>query len=189
MDIIDSEIHRLDRVVQTLVDFMRPRALRLESIDLRRLLEDVSMLAGPDAQQHGVTITSNLPAEPLLVRVDTDLMKQAILNIVINGVQAMTAGGTLTVTSRRIEDTVITEIRDQGTGIPPEIQNKMFELYFTTKQGGSGIGLARTNQIMEWHYGSVDFESVEGRGTTFRMRLPLVEDLSDSLKEAETAPR
>jgi len=185
MDIIDSEIHRLDRVVQILVDFTRPRDLRLEAIDLRRLLEDVSMLAGPDAQQHGVSIKSELPEEPLMVKVDTDLMKQAILNIVLNGVQAMTEGGTLSVSARRVEDTVITEIRDQGTGIPAEVQDKMFELYFTTKKGGSGIGLAETYKILLWHYGSVDFETVEGRGTTFHLRLPLVENLSDSLKEAE----
>lgn len=189
MDIIDSEIHRLDRVVQILVDFTRPRDLHLESIDLRRLLEDVCMLASPEAQQHAVTINCDLPEEPLQVKVDTDFMKQAILNVVLNGVQAMTEGGSLTVSARRIEDSVITEIRDEGTGIPPEVQDKMFELYFTTKKGGSGIGLAQTYQVMQWHYGSVDFESVEGRGTTFRLRLPLVENPSESLREAETAPR
>jgi PAS domain S-box-containing protein len=175
MDIIDSEIHRLDRVVQILVDFMRPRDLRLETIDMRRLLEDVSQLAEPDAHQHQVTIATELPAEPLLVKVDTDLMKQAILNIVLNGVQAMGNGGTLTIHSRRSADNVITEIRDEGTGIPPEVQDKMFELYFTTKKGGSGIGLAETTKILQWHYGTVEFESLEGRGTTFRMCLPLTE--------------
>jgi len=132
MDIIDSEIHRLDRVVQILVDFTRPRDLHLESIDLRRVLEDVCMLAGPEAQQHGVTINSDLPEDILQVKVDTDFMKQAILNVVLNGVQAMTEGGSLTVSARRMEDSVITEIRDEGTGIPPEVQDKMFELYFTT---------------------------------------------------------
>jgi signal transduction histidine kinase len=111
----------------------------------------------------------------LLVKVDTDLMKQAILNIVLNGVQAMGNGGTLTIHSRRSADNVITEIRDEGTGIPPEVQDKMFELYFTTKKGGSGIGLAETTKILQWHYGTVEFESLEGRGTTFRMCLPLTE--------------
>ena len=185
MDIIDSEIHRLDRVVQILVDFTRPRDLHLESLDLRRVLEYVALLAGPDAQQHGVNIASDLPGEPLLVKVDNDFMKQAILNVVINGVQAMPDGGTLFLSARRVEDTVITEIRDEGTGISPEIQDKMFELYFTTKKGGSGIGLAQTYQVLQWHYGSVDFESVEGRGTTFRMRLPFVENLLESLNEEE----
>jgi len=175
MDVIDGEIHRLDRVVQILVDFTRPRDLRMEEIDLRRVLEDVITLAGPDAGQHKVSITRDLAPDPLTVRVDTDSMKQAILNVVLNGIQAMPEGGTLTISSRREEDTIITEVQDLGGGIPREIQDKIFELYFTTKKSGSGIGLAWTYQILQWHYGSVDFESVEGRGTTFRLRLPFAE--------------
>jgi len=103
-------------------------------------------------------------------------MKQAILNLVINGVQAMAKGGTLTLVGDRDEETIITEVRDQGSGIPPEAQEKIFELYYTTKgdQGGSGIGLAQTYQIMQWHYGSIEFDSIVGAGTTFRLRLPAV---------------
>ena len=180
MDIIGSEIHRLDRVVQILVDFTRPRELHLEETDLRRLLEDVVSLATPDAAQHGVNIVHELPSEPLFVKVDADFLKQAILNVVLNGVQAMPQGGTLSVSARREEEIVITEIQDQGSGIPAEIQDKIFELYFTTKKGGSGIGLAQTYQIMQWHYGSLDFESVMGQGTKFRLRLPLAEVRGES---------
>jgi PAS domain S-box-containing protein len=189
MDIIDSEIHRLDRVVQILVDFTRPRDLRLEETDLRRMLEDVAALATPEASQHGVTVKRELPPEPALVRADVDLMKQAILNVVLNGVQAMPQGGQLTISAQREEDNVVIAIEDEGQGIPPEVQEKIFELYFTTKESGSGIGLAQTYQILQWHYGSVDFESIQGRGTTFRLRIPLVEAPGahrDSLKE-ETA--
>jgi signal transduction histidine kinase len=118
------------------------------------------------------------------VRVDVDFIKQAILNVVINGVQAMPHGGSLAVTAGRDDDTVVMEIRDQGAGIPQGLQDKIFELYFTTKTTGSGIGLAQTYQIMQWHYGSVDFESAEGKGTTFRLRLPLAEARSHSLEEA-----
>ena len=78
---------------------------------------------------------------------------------------------------------VVTEIRDQGGGIPPDLQDKIFELYFTTKKDGSGIGLAQTYQILQWHYGSVDFESAEGGGTTFRLRLPLAEARRGVLRE------
>jgi signal transduction histidine kinase len=175
MDIIGNEIHRLDRVVQILVDFTRPRDLHVEDIDLRQLLEDVIMLATPDTEQHGVTVKRRLGAEPLGVRVDVDVMKQAILNVIINGMQAMPQGGTLTISAHRHEDSVITEIRDQGVGIPHELQEKIFELYFTTRKGGSGIGLAQTYQALQWHYGSIDFETVEGQGTTFRLRLPVTE--------------
>src|SRR5208337_3706166 len=121
MDVIGNEIHRLDRVVQILVDFTRPRDLRLEEVDLRKILESVSTLAEPDAARHGVRVVLELPNEDdaLWVRVDSDLMKQAILNLVLNGVQSMTAGGTLTLAARRDDEMILTEVRDQGCGIPP----------------------------------------------------------------------
>jgi PAS domain S-box-containing protein len=184
MDIIGSEIHRLDRVVQILVDFTRPRDLHMEEIDMRDLLEEVATLATPDAARHNVEITRELPQGAIFVKVDTDFMKQAILNVVLNGVQAMPQGGTLMISARREDEVVVTEIHDQGAGIPHEIQDKIFELYFTTKKGGSGIGLAQTYQILQWHYGSVDFRSLDGQGTTFRLRLPLAEARADAVKEA-----
>ena len=176
MDIIGSEIHRLDRVVQILVDFTRPRDLRLEDVDLRKIVESVSLLAAPDAARSGVRIVQELPQDddPLPVRVDSDLVKQAVLNLLLNGVQSMAAGGTLTLRARRDDEMIVAEVCDQGCGIPPEAQEKIFELYYTTKgdKGGSGIGLAQTYQIMQWHYGSVEFDSIVGAGTTFRLRLP-----------------
>src|ERR1700691_1180483 len=175
VDIIGNEIRRLDRVVQILVDFTRPHDLHLEDTDLRKIFEEVVMLSAPDTEQHGVTVKRKLGTEPLGVKVDVDVMKQAILNVIINGMQAMPQGGTLTISARRYEDSVITEVRDQGVGIPHELQEKIFELYFTTRKGGSGIGLAQTYQALQWHYGSIDFETVEGRGTSFRLRLPVVE--------------
>lgn len=172
MDIIDTEIRRLDRVVQTLVDFTRPRDLHLEELDLRRLMEEVAQLAAPDAEQHGVTIDRQMPPQRLPIKVDVDLMKQALLNVVINGVQAMPQGGHLTISARQENGAVVAEIRDEGGGIPKDAQDKIFELYFTTKKDGSGIGLAQTYQILQWHYGSVDFESSEGTGTVFRFNIP-----------------
>ena len=173
VDIIDNEIRRLDRVVQTLVDFTRPRDLHIEEVDLRQLLEDVAQLAAPDAEQHGVNIECHLSDVNLPVKVDVDLMKQAILNVVINGEQAMPQGGRLTISARRENNSVVAEVQDQGGGIPKDMREKIFELYFTTKKDGSGIGLAQTYQILQWHYGSVDFESVEGAGTTFRFHIPV----------------
>jgi len=173
MDIIGSEIHRLDRVVQVLVDFTRPRDLHLEEVDLRHLLEDAASLAAPDAEQHGVTIERAFSTDGLPIKADVDLMKQAILNVVLNGVQAMPQGGVLTLAAWREEGVVMAEIHDRGSGIPREVQDRVFELYFTTKKEGTGIGLAQTYQILQWHYGSVEFESGEGQGTTFRLRIPL----------------
>jgi signal transduction histidine kinase len=188
MDVIGNEIHRLDRVVQILVDFTRPRDLRLEDVDMRQVLDEVAILASPEAGQHDVRLVRERGQEFLPVRVDTDLMKQAVLNLVLNGVQAMSKGGTLTMTARREDETIITEIRDQGSGIAPDVQEKIFELYFTTKKEGSGIGLAQTYQIMQWHYGSVEFETTAGVGTTFRMRLPAAVKDSTASQEASARP-
>lgn len=173
VDVIGSEIQRLDRVVQTLVDFTRPVELRLSEIDLRRLVDEVVVLASPDAERHGVSIVRDFPRVGLFVKVDADLVKQAVLNIVLNGVQAMPDGGTLNLIGSREDGDAQLEVRDQGTGIPQEVRDKIFNLYFTTKKNGSGIGLAMTYRVMQLHNGSVEYDSVEGQGTSFRLRLPL----------------
>jgi len=182
IEVIGSEIQRLDRVVQTLVDFTRPVELRLADIDLRRLLDEVVVLAQPDAERHGVSIVRDFPADSLTVKVDADLVKQAVLNIVLNGVQAMPHGGELMLVGNRADDEAMLEVRDQGTGIPLEVRDKIFNLYFTTKKNGSGIGLAMAYRVMQLHNGSVEYESQEGQGTTFRLRLPL------SLAEVDVSP-
>ena len=185
MDIIDSEIQRLDRVVQTLVDFTRPMELRLAETDLRRIVEEVSQLASPEAARQGVTIRRELPEEPLPAKVDADLGKQALLNVVLNGVQAMPNGGTLTLSGQRDENAVELGVQDEGVGIPAELRDKIFHLYFTTKQAGSGIGLAMTYRALQLHHGAVEFESEEGRGTTFRLRFPLLDTRKEiSAREA-----
>jgi PAS domain S-box-containing protein len=175
MDVIGSEIQRLDRVVQTLVDFTKPVELRLGDTDLRRVLEDVSLLAAPEAARQGVTVGCELPPEPLTVKADVDLVKQAVLNIALNGIQAMPGGGGLTLAARREDDAVEIEVRDQGPGIPPEIRDKVFNLYFTTKKSGSGIGLAMSYRVMQLHNGSMEFESEPGQGTVFHLRFPASE--------------
>ena len=173
MDIITKEIHRLDRVVKTLVDFTRPVELKLTDLDLRALAADVVALAAPEAGKHNVQIVEQPSERELRVRVDNDLVRQAVLNVVINGIQAMPEGGTLTVSSRAAGGAAVLEIRDNGVGIPPEVRDKIFNLYFTTKSEGSGIGLAMTYRVMQLHNGALDFESVPGQGTTFRLQFPL----------------
>jgi signal transduction histidine kinase len=174
IDVIGSEIHRLDRVVQILVDFTRPVELRLEEVDLRRLLEEVLVLAQPDAERNGARLAGLIDRRPLTVRVDGDLIKQALLNVVINGIQAMTEGGTLTVKARHEQGHILVEVHDEGPGIPPELREKIFNLYFTTKKGGSGIGLAMAYRVMQMHHGSIDFHSEPDQGTTFQFRIPAV---------------
>ena len=181
IDVISSEIHRLDRVVQVLVDFTRPVELHLREIDLRRILEDVTALAQPDAETHGVRIERNFPPEPVLVNVDVDLIKQAVLNVMINGVQAMPEGGKLRVGVVRKNGTAVAEIEDQGVGIPEDMREKIFTLYFTTKKTGSGIGLAMAYRVLQLHHGFVDFRPAPGQGTTFELSLPLLPARAEAL--------
>ena len=174
MNIINSEIHRLDRVVKSLIDFSRPIELKLTSLDLRSVAAEVIALAAPEAQAEHVEIVQNLGAQPLPIRVDPDLMKQAILNVVLNGVQAMPDGGTLTLRAFASSQAAVLEIEDTGTGVSPEIRDKIFNLYFTTKQSGSGIGLALTFRALQLHNGAVELDSAPGKGATFRLLLPLL---------------
>ena len=173
LDVIDAEIHRLDRVVQTLVDFSRPVELRLQEQDMRKVIGDVLALAKEELSTRNVTLESHLPSTPIMVNVDSDLLKQAAINVIQNGAQAMPSGGTLRVTLEETRKVAVLRISDEGVGIPPELLEKIFDLYFTTKSGGSGIGLAMTYRILQLHHGSVDVESKVGRGTEFSLRIPL----------------
>jgi PAS domain S-box-containing protein len=188
VDVIGSEIQRLDRVVQTLVDFTRPVELRLSDMDLRKVVEDVVILASPAAERHSVIIEREPSQEPLPVRIDVDLVKQAILNIVLNGVQAMPEGGTLRIAGKREGDSGVIMVRDQGAGIPENIRDKIFNLYFTTKSGGSGIGLAMAYRVVQLHHGSVEFTSIVEHGTTFYLRFPLAEIAANGEQQAAVAP-
>ena len=175
MDVISSEIRRLDRVVQTLVDFTRPFELHLADMDLRRLVDEVVLLASPEAERRHVHVQRDNSRVPLPVRIDADLVKQAVLNIVINGMQAMADGGNLHIATQREGEGAIVTVRDEGPGIPTEIRDKIYNLYFTTKKGGSGIGLAMAYRVVQLHHGALEFHSVEGQGTTFALRIPLAE--------------
>jgi signal transduction histidine kinase len=173
LDVIDMEIRRLDRVVQTLVDFSRPVELQLREQDLRDVIGDVLALATEELSTRNVTLTSVLPTKPVGVNIDADLLKQAALNVIQNGAQAMPEGGRLEVVLETDRKFATLRILDEGTGIPEEIREKIFDLYFTTKTEGSGIGLAMTYRILQLHHGSVEVQSRAGTGTEFRLRMPL----------------
>lgn len=173
LDIIEAEIRRLDRVVQTLVDFSRPVELQLREQDLRDIIGDVLALAREELSTRNVTLVNVLPSKPVVANVDADLLKQAALNVIQNGAQAMPDGGRLEVVLEGDRKFATLRILDEGTGIPEEIREKIFDLYFTTKTEGSGIGLAMTYRILQLHHGSVEVQSRMERGTEFRLRIPL----------------
>ena len=173
VQVLDKEIDRLDAVVKRFLDFTRPMDIRLEPTQLAELLKEVLEVARPQFQKSNIHLAQLLPIDVPEVYVDRALLKQAVLNLVLNAAEAMPSGGQLRlVLSRRGEMAEIT-VGDTGKGIAPENRQKIFQLFFTTRPGGSGIGLASTFRIVQLLNGSIDFTSEVGRGTTFRIELPL----------------
>jgi len=143
LEILDSEIKRLDRVVQTFLNFTGPVEVHLQPMDLNTIVTQVTALASTEANGRGVTINKQLDPHPLVIKGDSDLLKQTLLNVIINGCQAMPEGGPLKVaTSRGQDGSARVTISDRGVGIVEEDQERIFNLYYTTKKGGTGIGLA-----------------------------------------------
>jgi signal transduction histidine kinase len=173
MEIISREILRLDRVVKTFLDFNRPVELNLVNVPLHDLVGEIVELARPQAEAAKIRVRVEQQAEGVEVRVDRDLLKQAVLNVAVNAMQAMPGGGELGFESFATEDTAGIRISDTGAGIPEELREKIFRLYFTTRAEGSGIGLAMTFRIVQLHDGTIDFTSEPGKGTTFFIRLPI----------------
>ena len=172
-EILDSEIKRLDRVVQTFLNFTRPLDIHLEPLDLNSIVSQVASLASTEAEERGVTINTHLTATPLLIKGDADLLTQVLLNIIINGCQAMPEGGPLKVaTSRAGDGSARIAVTDRGVGIGDEGRERIFNLYYTTKKGGTGIGLAQAFRAIQLHNGSIRFDSEVGVGTTFEIILP-----------------
>jgi signal transduction histidine kinase len=146
----------------------------------------VLALASDELSTRNVTLISEMPDEPMIANVDADLLKQAVLNVIQNGAQAMPEGGRLEVLLEGDQSIItvgdraasawrsaVLRIADQGPGVPEDIREKIFDLYFTTKSGGSGIGLAMTYRILQLHHGSVEVQSIKDRGAEFRLRIPL----------------
>lgn len=179
VEILTSEMQRLDRVVQTLADFSRPMEPHLRVVDLRDVVAAVIELTWEQMREHNVTVQAEATRDPLLVHVDSDLIRQALLNLVLNGMQAMEeGGGVVRISLRRVQNLAVIEVEDKGTGISAELLPRIFELYFTTKKTGSGIGLAMTYRILQMHGGALDvrsntdLESPE-HGSLFTVRLPI----------------
>jgi len=173
VQVLDKEIDRLDAVVKRFLDFTRPMDIHLEATQLAKLLREVLEIAQPQLQKSNIHLAQLLPIDVPEVYVDRALLKQAVLNLVLNAAEAMPNGGQLRLVLSRRGEMAEISVGDTGKGIPLENRQKIFQLFFTTRPGGSGIGLASTFRIVQLHNGSIDFTSEVGRGTTFRIELPL----------------
>jgi len=173
VNVIAQEIRRLDEVMMGFLKFARPDELKLQPLQLSELISDVVTTVRPEAEKSRVAIRVDCPASLPEINADPGMLRQAILNLALNACQAMPAGGTLKLacraTSRRL---VEVDVEDTGVGIPPDHLSRIFDLYFTTKEKGSGIGLSMVYRIVQLHDGEVEVESTPGSGTRFRLIFP-----------------
>jgi len=170
-----GEIHRLDYIVTQFLQALRPAPPLLKPGSLNEVVEKTLELLRPELDNRALTIKTKL-AQPLpMSPIDATQIQQALVNLVKNAMQAMTRGGTLTLQTGEGSDCVWVSVADTGGGIPQEQINRIFEPFYTTKKKGSGLGLMIVQRIVRAHGGRIDLESRLGRGTTFRIWLPLHE--------------
>ncbi len=172
VDLMQGEVRRLNAIVEQFIALARPLPLKPGPVAVGELLSELAALVEAEARQAGVTVRLVVGGLPQLVA-DRDHVKQVLLNLMLNGVQAMSPGGTLTLEAEGGRDGATITVGDTGPGIAPETLPRIFDPYFTTKPGGLGLGLTIARRIVEAHGGALTVESAPGRGSRFRVRLPL----------------
>jgi signal transduction histidine kinase len=171
--VISAEIKRLDEVVQGFLKFSRPEELSLEPVDLTSLVNEVAEVVEPQARDANVQVIVDCPVELPRISGDRPMLRQALLNLALNACQAMPNGGSLRFRGRQASDRRVSlAVEDTGVGIPPEHLSRIFDLYFTTKDAGSGIGLSMVYRTVQLHDGSIEVQSTPGHGTVFTLLLP-----------------
>ncbi len=176
LDVLDEEIRRLDRVIQGFLKFTRPEELQIDDVPLGEVLKEVLRLVSGEAGKNGIQVETDILDDLPPVHGDRELLQQAFLNLMLNACEAMPEGGRLGVVTRRSDDRFVeVEIQDSGLGIAAEELPKIFDLYYTTKSGGSGIGLSLVYRIVQLHDGEVAVDSTQGTGSRFTIKLPEVQ--------------
>jgi PAS domain S-box-containing protein len=175
LDVAKGEINRLDYIVTQFLQAIRPAPLQLKLVSLNDVVEKTLELLRPEIGNRGVAVKTKLPQDLAATPADATQLQQVLVNLVKNAVQAMTTGGTLTLQTGETSDGVWVSVADTGGGIPQEQINRIFEPFYTTKKKGSGLGLMIVQRIVRAHGGRIELESNVGRGTTFRIWLPLHE--------------
>ena len=173
VSVISNEIKRLDQVLQGFLRFTRPEDLRLQPVDPAALLEEVARVIQGEAPASGVRVEVHAPPTVPDVNGDAGMLRQAILNLALNACQAMPEGGVLRFAARGVSKSrVELSVEDTGTGIQPEHLQRIFDLYFTTRPKGTGIGLSMVYRTVQLHDGDIEVQSTPGVGTTFRVLIP-----------------
>jgi signal transduction histidine kinase len=170
-----QQLARIEGATTQLLRFARPPELREVAVDATLLVERALHVVGPRAETAGVTLREERAPAPVPVRVDPELMVQVLVNLMLNGIEAMTDGGALTVSLGRHFPDAWIGVRDTGPGIPPDARADIFRPFFTTKHQGTGLGLSISQQIVARHHGALRVEDGTGGGATFVVVLPLAE--------------
>jgi two-component system sensor histidine kinase HydH len=173
LDLIQGEVRRLNGIVEEFLSLARPLTLDLRATAVADLVAEVTGLVEAEATGAGVKIERGLPADLPPVRADRDRLKQVLLNLSLNALEAMPGGGTLRLAASAARQALTITVSDTGTGIAPEMRGRLFEPYVTSKARGVGLGLAIARRIVEAHGGRITAESEPGQGTRFRIALPL----------------
>ena len=173
LKIIVEQVRHMENLLRQMLDYSRPLELRRRPLSLKRLLEDVLTLTAAAAQERRVRLVTEVRPEDLSLLGDAGRLKQVLINLINNALHASPPGGQVTVRAFRERGQVVLEVSDHGAGIPAGDLDKIFLPFFTTKSDGTGLGLAITRKIVMAHQGSIQVESQPGKGTTFRVLLPL----------------
>jgi len=171
--VLEGEVNRLNEIVEQFLLLARPARLTLNTCPVEKHLGELLTLVREEAAAKGISIETALALNGVTARLDCRQIHQTLLNIVVNAFQAMSSGGTLRLSARVSDGDLEVAVADTGPGIPPEHLDRIFEPYFSTKEGGTGLGLALAQRIVEAHGGSITVDSRPGAGSTFRIRLPL----------------
>jgi two-component system, sporulation sensor kinase E len=175
LDVAKGEIHRLDYIVTQFLGAIRPAALQVKLASLNDVVAKTLDLLRPEVENRGIVIKTKLARQLTATPIDATQLQQVLVNLVKNASQAMTTGGTLTLQTGENSDGVWVSVADTGGGIPQEQLNRIFEPFYTTKKKGTGLGLMIVQRIVRAHNGRIELESHVGKGTTFRVWLPLHE--------------
>jgi signal transduction histidine kinase len=181
---IKGEVDRLEDSISHFLTFARPVPLRLERVRLNDVVDNVLELLQPQCQSRGIQLVRRYGRDLPPVALDSRQFAQAVQNLVINAVQALDRGGTITVATEATQEGVALAVADDGPGIPKEIHDKIFEVFFTTREGGTGLGLNIVSRIAEEHRGRLSVQSEPGKGATFRIELPIADSRSEGQESA-----
>ena len=180
-----EEIERIDVIVKGFMNFARPASLELAPHNLNQALQAVLNLMEANLNHHQIALVKRFDTHLPVISFDLDKFKQAFMNIVLNAMDAMPEGGSLTIVTLRDSDDVRIDVSDTGGGISPEVLTRLFEPFFTTKPQGTGLGLANAKRVFEQHGGDIQIKSVVGSGTTVSLRMPLTNNKSRGAENRE----